>query len=60
MLVNRGLVGEVAIGGLVGHSDHEVIEFKIFGNLYIQPLNIADLEAVFSAVFLITQGTKLM
>lgn len=54
MLVNRGLAGEVAVGRLVGHTDHEVIEFKILGNLYIHPLNIADLEDVFSAVFLIT------
>lgn len=55
MLVNRGLAGEVAVGRLVGHSDHEAMEFKIFGNLYIHPLNIADLEAVFSSVFLITR-----
>ncbi|GAB0203202.1 hypothetical protein GRJ2_002785800 [Grus japonensis] len=33
LLVNReGLVGEVAIGGRLGHSDHEVVEFKIFGD----------------------------
>ncbi|GAB0207049.1 ubiquitin-associated protein 1 [Grus japonensis] len=33
LLVNReGLVGEVAIGGCLGHSDHEVVEFKIFGD----------------------------
>ena len=33
LLVSReGLVGEVAIGGRYGHSNHKVIEFKIFGN----------------------------
>ncbi|GAB0205816.1 hypothetical protein GRJ2_003047200 [Grus japonensis] len=33
LLVNReGLMGEVAIGGRLGHSDHEVVEFKIFGD----------------------------
>ena len=31
LLVNReGLLGEVAIGGRLGHSDHEVVEFKIW------------------------------
>ena len=33
LLVNReGLVGEVANGGCLGRSDHEVVEFKIFGD----------------------------
>ncbi|GAB0180024.1 hypothetical protein GRJ2_000467700 [Grus japonensis] len=33
LLMNReGLMGEVAIGGHLGHSDHEVVEFKIFGD----------------------------
>lgn len=31
--VNReGVVGEVAISGCLGHSNHEVAKFKIFGN----------------------------
>ncbi|GAB0177896.1 hypothetical protein GRJ2_000254900 [Grus japonensis] len=33
LLMNReGLMGELAIGGCLGHSDHEVVEFKIFGD----------------------------
>lgn len=33
LLVNReGLVSEVAIGGLLGHSDLEVVKFKIIGD----------------------------
>lgn len=33
LLLNReGLVGEVAIGGHLGHSDHEEVEFTIFGD----------------------------
>ncbi|GAB0202528.1 mitochondrial enolase superfamily member 1 [Grus japonensis] len=33
LLMNReGLLGEMAIGGCLGHSDHEVVEFKIFGD----------------------------
>ena len=33
LLVNReGLVSEVAIGGHLGHSDHEAVKFKIFGD----------------------------
>lgn len=31
LFVNReGLVRDVVIGGCLGHSDHEMIEFKIF------------------------------
>ena len=33
LLENReGLVGDVVIGGRLGHSDHEVVEFKIYGD----------------------------
>ncbi|KAK4819838.1 hypothetical protein QYF61_012983 [Mycteria americana] len=33
LLVNReGLVGQVAIGGCLGHSDREAVEFQIVGN----------------------------
>jgi len=33
LLENReGLVGDVAIGGHLGHNDHEVVEFEIFGD----------------------------
>ncbi|GAB0203729.1 hypothetical protein GRJ2_002838500 [Grus japonensis] len=32
LLVNReGLVGDVMVGGCLGHSDHEMIEFSILG-----------------------------
>jgi len=27
---NRGLVGDVMVGGSLGHSDHEMVELKIF------------------------------
>ena len=31
LFVNReGLVGDVMVGGCLGHSDHEMVEFKIF------------------------------
>ena len=31
LLVNReGLVGDVMVGGCLGHSDHEMVVFKIF------------------------------
>ena len=29
LLVNRGLVGDVRVGGHLGHRDHELIEFLI-------------------------------
>lgn len=33
LLVNReDLVGEVVIGRHLGHSDHEIVEFRIFGD----------------------------
>ena len=33
LFVNReGLVGEVVIGGCLGHSNHAVAEFQIIGN----------------------------
>ena len=33
VFVNReGLMGEVVIGGCLGHSDHEVVEFQIIGD----------------------------
>ncbi|KAF4792283.1 GTPase IMAP family member GIMD1 [Turdus rufiventris] len=28
-----GLVGDVVVGGLLGHSDHEIMEFLIFGEM---------------------------
>ena len=32
LFANRdGLVGDVVVGGCLGHSDHEIIEFSIFG-----------------------------
>lgn len=27
----EGLMGDVVVGGHLGHSDHEMIEFSIFG-----------------------------
>ena len=34
LFVNRdGLMGDVMIGGCLGHSDHEMVEFKVFGNM---------------------------
>ena len=33
LFVNReGLMGKVVIGGCLGHSDHEVVEFQIIGD----------------------------
>lgn len=33
LVVNRyGLTGEVMIGGCLGHSGHEMVEFKFFGD----------------------------
>ena len=33
LFVNRkGLVGKVVIGGCLGHSDHDVVEFQIVGD----------------------------
>lgn len=41
--VNReDLVGEVVIGGSFGHSDHEVVEFKIFGGKLPPKLQLGD------------------
>ncbi|TRZ26834.1 hypothetical protein HGM15179_000304 [Zosterops borbonicus] len=28
-----GLVGDVVVGGCLGHNDHEIIEFLIFGEI---------------------------
>ena len=43
-----GLVGDVLIGGHLGHSDHEMIDFSIFGeirrNKYRQDFFITLLE----------------
>ncbi|KAF4802263.1 hypothetical protein TURU_027417 [Turdus rufiventris] len=34
LFANRdGLVGDVVVGGCLGHSDHEIIEFSIFGEI---------------------------
>ncbi|TRZ06605.1 hypothetical protein HGM15179_020502, partial [Zosterops borbonicus] len=34
LFANRdGLVGDVVVGGHLGHSDHEIIEFSIFGEM---------------------------
>ncbi|GAB0176455.1 mitochondrial enolase superfamily member 1 [Grus japonensis] len=45
LLMNReGLMGEVAIGGCLGHSDHEVVEFKIFGDSRKTDTQISTLD----------------
>lgn len=33
LLVNRGLVGEVKVGGHLEHSNHELTEFAILGKV---------------------------
>ncbi|KAF4792858.1 hypothetical protein TURU_116628 [Turdus rufiventris] len=33
LFARDGLVGDVVVGGCLGHSDHEIIEFLIFGDI---------------------------
>lgn len=33
LLVNRGLVGDVRVGGHLGHRDHELTEIMILGKV---------------------------
>ena len=45
LFVNRGgLVGGVMIGGCLGHSDHEMVEFKIFGVMRKKVSRVATLD----------------
>lgn len=30
-LTREGCVGDMMVGGCLGHSDHELVDFKIFG-----------------------------
>ncbi|KAK4811148.1 hypothetical protein QYF61_019779 [Mycteria americana] len=40
----EGLVGDVMVGGCVGHSDHEMVEFKIFGVMRKKVSRVATLD----------------
>lgn len=42
LLVDRGLMSKVAMGGHLGHNDHEVVEFKIFGGKLPPKLQLGD------------------
>jgi len=45
LFVNReGLVGDVMVGGCLGHSDHEMIEFKIFDVMRKMGSRVATLD----------------
>ncbi|XP_040977464.1 uncharacterized protein LOC121232961 [Aquila chrysaetos chrysaetos] len=45
LFVNReGIVGDVLVGGCLGHSDHEMVEFKIFSVMRKQDSRVATLD----------------
>ena len=39
-----GLIGDVMIGGCLGHSDHEMVEFKIFSVMTKKVSRVATLD----------------
>lgn len=44
LFLNRGLVGDVMVGGCLGHSDHEMVEFKFFGVMRKKASRVATLD----------------
>ena len=45
LFVNReGLVGDVMVGGCLGHSDCEMVEFKIFSVMRKKDSRVATLD----------------
>ena len=44
LFVNEGFVGEVMVGSCLGHSDHEMLEFKIFSVMRKKDSRVATLD----------------
>ena len=40
----EGLMGDVMVGGCLGHSDHEMVEFKIFSIMRKKDSRVATLD----------------